>query len=331
MSRISVALGTFNGALYLEEQLNSFLCQKRLPDELVVCDDASTDNTPAILKQFAEQAPFEVRININTFNLGVTRNFEKAISLCTGDYIFLSDQDDIWLPDKIMELSEYLEKRPECGLVFCNALVVDKKLEPTGSDLWESFWFTPREQKKTNQGKLIEVLLKHNVAAGMAMAFRSEFRSLLLPFPEVFSCHDAWPALVISAVSEAGFVDRKLIHYRIHDSNHQLIGIRRLKLLDQLKVAQEQMKNSTFSELLTLYQALEKRLSSSMKDNRCRLKNNVLGLLRGKIEHTQNRIRLQQLPKFKLNRLGLIAKEIASGGYFKFSYGIKSLAQDLFL
>jgi glycosyltransferase involved in cell wall biosynthesis len=101
MPTISVALAAYNGARYLQEQLDSLAAQRRLPDELVVVDDASSDGTVGILERFRATAPFEVKVHRNTANLGYSANFEVAISRCTGDIIFMSDQDDVWFPEKI--------------------------------------------------------------------------------------------------------------------------------------------------------------------------------------------------------------------------------------
>ena len=99
--KVSIALATYNGAKYLKQQLDSFQAQTCLPDELVVCDDCSKDNTVEILEEFKETASFIVIIIQNESNLGYTGNFEKAISLCSGNLIFISDQDDVWFNNKI--------------------------------------------------------------------------------------------------------------------------------------------------------------------------------------------------------------------------------------
>src|ERR1700751_2230018 len=101
---ISVALCAYNSSRYGEEQLESIASQSRLPDEVVICDDDSVDDTPSILERFRKEAPFDVRIHRNETNLGVTRNFEKAIALCSGDIIALSDCDDVWRGDKLERL-----------------------------------------------------------------------------------------------------------------------------------------------------------------------------------------------------------------------------------
>src|SRR5947208_14214106 len=98
---ISVAMCTYNGERFLKEQLESLAAQTRQPDELVVCDDRSTDSTPHIVEAFARAAPFPVRLEVNDRCLGSTKNFEHAILRCTGALIALSDQDDVWHPEKL--------------------------------------------------------------------------------------------------------------------------------------------------------------------------------------------------------------------------------------
>jgi len=135
-ARVSIALCTYNGAPYLLEQLQSFCLQTRLPDELIVCDDGSTDDTLRILDDFARNAPFLVQTYTNDHNLGYARNFEKAVSLCTGDIIFLSDQDDVWSVSKVEKVYDrfLLDRRLE--LVFTDAELVNENLEPIGINLF---------------------------------------------------------------------------------------------------------------------------------------------------------------------------------------------------
>src|SRR5579863_2954193 len=122
---ISVAMCTYNGGRYLTEQLESIGAQSRLPGELVVCDDHSTDDSIGILRQFQADAPFPVRIIQNALRLGSTRNFDQAIGLCRGEFIALSDQDDRWLPGKLERLAEVLAENPFLGGVFSDANLID--------------------------------------------------------------------------------------------------------------------------------------------------------------------------------------------------------------
>lgn len=173
--RLSVAMCTYNGAQYLQEQLDSIAGQSRLPDELVVCDDGSTDVTLEILEDFQKGASFPVKIYRNETNLGPIKNFEKAIMLCSGDIIALSDQDDVWMPQKLEKFKKALKDHPNAGYVFSNALLVDEMLRPLGSTIWEIVSFTARQRRRFGQGHQLEVLLNYNVVTGATMAFRAEF------------------------------------------------------------------------------------------------------------------------------------------------------------
>ena len=126
--RLSIAMCTYNGGSSLREQLTSVLTQGRLPDELVICDDGSTDCTVEIVREFQAAAPFEVQLIVNDKKLGSTKNFEKCIQLCKGDIIVLSDQDDSWQPDRLRLSEEVFLARPDAGAVFSDALIVDDNL-----------------------------------------------------------------------------------------------------------------------------------------------------------------------------------------------------------
>jgi glycosyltransferase involved in cell wall biosynthesis len=223
-NRLSIALATYNGERYLGEQLESILCQTRLPDELVVFDDASTDSTAAIVRDFAGRAPFPVRFWINAERLGSTRNFEAAIRACSGDIIFLCDQDDVWYPDKIARMEERFADDPEAGAVFTDADVVDQDLRPFGPRLWHTVRFKQKDQARFAAHDALSVLLRRPVVTGATLAFRSSYRELILPMPEIW-IHDAWISLLIGAVSHLVALPTPLIAYRQHSANQ--IGIPR--------------------------------------------------------------------------------------------------------
>jgi len=217
--KISVALCTYNGARYVAEQLESIASQTRPPDELVVCDDRSSDATVQILEAFAARAPFPVHIHVNESNLRSTRNFEKAIGLCTGDVIALSDQDDVWLPEKLERTEAILHGRPQVGLVFTDAEVVSEALEPMGYRLWESVKFDAARQARIRDGDAFALLFQSYVVTGATMAFRARFRDLILPIPEgTHWIHDGWIALLVSAVAEVAFIPEPMLLYRQHSS-----------------------------------------------------------------------------------------------------------------
>lgn len=204
-SSVSVALATYNGRRYLPEQLASLAAQTRRPDELVVCDDLSTDGTVELLEQFARTAPFPVRIHRNASNLGVLRNFEKALSLCEGDIIFLSDQDDVWLPEKIDEIVRLFEARPDALAIVNDKLIADENLVPTGATMLGNIrgFGSP----------------DGNFVAGCCSAFRREWLGIALPIPDGAIAHDTWLIGLAHRLGLVSISEKALQYYRRHGSN----------------------------------------------------------------------------------------------------------------
>lgn len=216
--RISIALCTYNGGRYLAEQLQSLQAQTRQPDEIIVCDDGSSDDTVALVQAFAVSSGISVVQLQNETPLGPVRNFEKAIGLCTGDIIFLCDQDDRWLPEKISRMAGYLEHHPQAAAVFCNGLLVNEAGAPLAETMWDALYFEPSLRSKTTPANLLEYLfLNGNIATGTALCFRADARQQILPFPPIKGLwHDHWIALMLAAGQSLHFLDEVLIQYRIH-------------------------------------------------------------------------------------------------------------------
>jgi glycosyltransferase involved in cell wall biosynthesis len=226
-SRVSVALCTYNGARFLPEQLASIAAQTRLPDEMIVCDDGSTDATLEILEEFSQTVPFPVRIVRNPVNLRSTKNFEQAIALCTGDLIALCDQDDVWLPEKLAAQVQLLEEQPEVGGVFGDATLIDGESQATVDRLWRGIFFTKQEQRAVSAGQPVPVLLRKNVVTGATLMFRASLRPLLLPIPSNW-VHDGWIAWMLALQSRLAAMDRPVIRYRVHAG--QQIGVESVAL-----------------------------------------------------------------------------------------------------
>jgi len=314
---------TYNGARWLGEQLASLATQQRPPDELVVCDDRSGDSTVEIVRAFASSATFPVRLIVNETNLGPAANFGKAMSLCGGDVIFFSDQDDVWLPDKIARMTALIETAPEVGAVLGDAELVDDTLRPLPGSLWDAIPFTPAEQAAVRSGKAAQVLVKKNVATGATMAFRAEYRKLALPVPHIERCmHDAWVALLVSAVAEIALLPEPVIRYRLHAGNR--VGTRRRSFSEQIAMGREHVRSRAFLHDAEIFAAARDRLAAS----HTRLAPEFERLVEGKIRHMMNR---HQMPRGFLLRLPAICREVRTGGYSKYSLGWRSLAQDLFL
>jgi glycosyltransferase involved in cell wall biosynthesis len=324
-ARLSIAMTSYNGAGYIDEQLQSFATQTRLPDELVVCDDVSSDDTAARVEAFAADAAFPVRLVRNSTNLTTTPNFAKAIGLCTGDVIFLADQDDVWHPEKLAAMGEVFDAEPATGAAICNGTVCDEALKPIGHDLWEALWFRSSERRAVREGRATEVFAKHVVASGNTLAFRSRYRELVLPFPDLHDCADAWIAFLIASVAEFRLVERELIQYRVHGTNQ--FGTQRPGLREQLSRARWQISSGLFDHAVQLFSAIEDRLQSIDAAD-LRPQPGTLELVRGRKTHFAAR---DAMPGNVWQRLPSIGREIRSGAYWRFSYGMKSVAQDLLL
>lgn len=223
---VSVALCTYNGEAYLPEQWRSLLEQQQLPDELVICDDRSTDGTVALLKQLATNAPFPVKILVNEIQLGSNKNFERALSQCTSDLIFICDQDDFWLPTKISTMVNYMASRPDVQVAFCDAWVTDEHLQERMGRFWEQVRFDKTAQQRWEQGEEMDVLLDGNRVMGCATVLRRELLNEIIPVPTGISgyIYDGWIGLIAAAHQTIQFIDQPLQLYRTH--SQQQIGIR---------------------------------------------------------------------------------------------------------
>jgi len=325
MTSVSIAMATCNGANFIDAQLESLASQTRLPNELVVCDDASSDDTLERLRGFATRAPFGVRIESNDPSLGTTANFNRSASLCNSDIVFLADQDDIWLPEKIETLTAVLDNDESVGAVFCNGTVVDSTNTPLDYDLWSAIGFDEEERAVVREGRAHEVFARHVVAAGTTFAFRSRYAPLLYPFPSLRSAHDAWVACLISAVSRVEIVEQELIRYRLHGGNQ--LGLRKLGLLEQLSAARRQIELEAFDYAAQFFEQAGERLREHANSD-FSPRQDALDAIDAKAAHSRIR---DAMPASLSGRIPVVWGEFRNRGYARFAYGWKSLAQDLFL
>ncbi len=223
---LSIALCTYNGEEYLREQLDSYTTQTQLPDELVVCDDGSIDNTISILERFAQSAPFQVHIEQNKPSLGGPKNFEKALSLCGGDLIFFSDQDDRWRPNKVETTVRFAEANPERWGFFSNATLLQEG-QVLDYTLWDAIDFTPQHIRQTGFDDLLDYIFTYrNPTYGTTLALRREALPLLLPFrlDAENMWHDEWISLRLALEKRYAYINEPLIDYRLHAA--QEVGLR---------------------------------------------------------------------------------------------------------
>lgn len=210
---ISVALTTYNGECFLREQIDSILGQTISDIELVVCDDCSTDGTWVILAEYKKEDG-RVYIYRNEQNLGFRDNFLKAISLCSGDYIALCDQDDIWMGNHLELL---LNSIGDNMLVCGNSLLVDENNVELGVTLLQQEGIARLPKNNLDIARMI--FLNHNPFQGAAMMFRKEFIAIALPMPEQANYHDVWFAALASFMDSFVYIKTPIVRYRMHGNN----------------------------------------------------------------------------------------------------------------
>lgn len=202
-------MATFDGERFVLAQLESIAAQTRLPDEVVVFDDGSSDATVGICREFARQAPFAMTVRVNAERLGYARNFERALMETSGEYVFLSDQDDVWYPNKIEVMVAALEAVPGTFVAIHDLRYCDAEMTPT------------------NQTKLQRVRwmggAERSYVTGMATVVRGELLRCALPLPDGASVtHDAWLHACGEALGGRRVVPRVLADYRRHGANATL-------------------------------------------------------------------------------------------------------------
>lgn len=323
--RLSVAIGTYNGAAYLPAQLASIAGQTRGPDEIVICDDCSTDATRAQIEAFARTTPIPVQLLINEQNLGSTKTFERAIGQCSGDIIALCDQDDVWRRDKLQLIEESFVKAPAAGLVFSDAEIVDADLHPLGRGMWAQLGLSQRKLRLFETGRALDLLIPGWTVTGAMMAFRSKFRDLILPIPDDLPMiHDGWIALAIGAVADVVLIKEPLVKYRQH--SRQQIGAPRSPDAPPTgfqAVEAALRRHTSFADLRIILAALRQRLNAHEKSFDCR---RAYASIENYSDHIDART---GMPPGKLSRIPAIVRELMRLRYHRYSKGFRSAAKDL--
>ena len=207
---ISVCIATHNGEKYIKEQLVSILEQIEDSDEIIISDDGSTDNTIELIHSLDDDRIKIVTIEHSRKNMKphwyVTKNFENSLKHAKGDMIFLADQDDIWMPNKI---EKCIKGIGENIALLHNLRCVDINANSLGYD-----WYNQKEKfRKYN------ILMMGHTHQGCALCFKKELLNFILPFPENLYTHDFWIGIIAELKGGLRFLDEDLMKYRIHGNN----------------------------------------------------------------------------------------------------------------
>lgn len=224
--RVSVAMATYNGEKYIKEQIDSILINLKEDDELVISDDGSTDKTIEIINSYRDD-----RIKVlEGPKKGIKQNFENAIKNTNGEIIFISDQDDVWMPNKVEKTLSIYEKE-EVTLVIHDCEIVDKDLNCIDKSFFEF--------RKSGKGKIKNIW--KNTYIGCCMSFKKEIKEKILPIPNDIYMHDQWIGLTNEKYGKSYFLNEKLIKYRRHGENND--ELKRKSLGEMIKNRTNLMKN----------------------------------------------------------------------------------------
>lgn len=233
--KLSVAMCTYNGEKYIKSQIDSILNQTISIDEIIICDDGSNDTTLEIISQIQQQYPTKIFLYKNATNLGSSKNFEKAITLCTGDYIFLADQDDLWKEYKVEKTLVIFDQNPKAEGVFSNADIIDSNdnLIPNLT-IWDSVFFLEKELPKPID--FFNVVSKNgNIVTGATLCIRNNVKHFITSFEDDV-LHDEKIATLLILRDSLYYSTENLISYRIHGKQqvgmknmHKIVTKNRLK------------------------------------------------------------------------------------------------------
>lgn len=317
--KISIAMASYNGGRHIGEQLRSFGSQTRLPDQLVVCDDGSTDETIAIIAAFAAAAPFEVVIHRNEANLGYAKNFLGAIRHCTGDLIFLSDQDDVWLEDKIASVAAVHEAAEEPLLTINNQEIADASMVRSGRTTLEQL-----RRHGRNDASFVH---------GCCTAFGAPFVSLLGDLPAGMA-HDDWLHFLATRLGRRQVIPDVLQLYRRHSGattssvfNSSNEPDRWAPLAQATPKGSRAEREASLERRLRLLEEAELRLQQEHLSGWAPAR---LNQARDKLSHEAAAVGARlQLISGQRGRLAPLA--MLASGYYRHFDGLRSFARDLLL
>ncbi len=219
---ISVAMTTYNGALYLKKQLDSILFQTMAIDELIICDDGSSDETKEIIQDYQKKYP-QIHFYENKENLGYKLNFKKAMDLCCGDYIFLCDQDDIWMEDKVEKMINKIKENPKIQVLASSFVYINQVDEEIETTLDSGKSNNNLYLKPVKEGDCVPVSFEeyynHNYFQGCSLLLKKEIKNKVVNHFSIRVAHDYLINFTAAKEEEMYFWNVPLFKYRLHENN----------------------------------------------------------------------------------------------------------------
>lgn len=317
--RVSVALASYNGEKFIQEQLLSIINQSHIPDEIVISDDSSNDQTIAIIKELLKDSPVQFKILENKINLGLNKNFSNAVKHCSGEIIFLADQDDLWLENKIEKMLPFFNTN-NIQVVICDGHYLEYDLKSDTSIIG----------KAIASGRSIEA---H--CAGSCTAIRKEFLDLILPYNNQDVQYDIHIHHWANLLEAKKILKESLQLWRIHGGNATL----GMDLSSSKKMGKfEMLKTLRISNTSKHYLKNFKKFSEDRENFKELYRNKKLNFLQ-KEEHYYDKKLSDLILAFKIRakirkstfliRVFLIMKMISKNYYFNIFHGYKSILKDI--
>jgi len=320
--RLSIVMCTYNGAAFLQQQLDSLLAQTRLPDEIVMSDDGSTDASLHILQTFAKRARglgISVQLWSNPENLGYVENFSGALQRATGDVLFLCDQDDVWRPDKLALMAQCFDDDPQLLLLHSDGRLVDAEGDSLRCSLFDALQLTSDEKQAIHDGHAFEIVMRRSFVTGATAALRRSLVAVALPVAQDW-IHDEWLTAVAAASGRIDFVAEPLIDYRQHGANQ--IGMRKRTLAmkwQDLLLPRGQLLGTEAKRLQRLEVFLEHAAFRGASERARQVTHKRL--------HFERRVAIGRLPRYQ--RLLPVLREARAGCYRRYGTGGRSMLRDL--
>jgi glycosyltransferase involved in cell wall biosynthesis len=318
--RVSVTLCTFNGARFIGPQLDSILKQRRPPDELIISDDQSTDDTLAIAKSWEEafsNAKVEFRASVNPSPAGIAANFQRAFHQAKYEFVLPCDQDDIWYPEKIARLVKEMSASDQTLIVHSDSALFKSDINRPYGRMFSSLHMARSEFSRIDNGNAFDVLLRRNVVTGATMIFRKRLLAQACPIPPNW-LHDEWLAITASLLGVV-VCDRSVLGaYRQHASN----AVGAASLARRLGAVSRVTHREYCREQLHRLDAL----LNWVRTHQSSLRRDPTADLLCKVAHLQRR---ERMSCYRSIRVAQILGEGLRGRYAKYSSGVSSMLRDL--